>query len=145
MPLKAGDCFLLPRGWPFLLASDLALPPVDALAMLTAAGAKGNGRIACFNGGGDCFVGGHFAFTGHHADILLGALPPIVHLRKEEDRAALRWSLERMMQELREPQPGGFLVAEHLAHMMLVQALRLHLAEGSAGGWDGCLPWQTSR
>jgi AraC-like DNA-binding protein len=39
-----------------------------------------------------------------------------------------------MMQELREPQPGGFLVIQHLAHMMLVQALRLHLSEGFRGG-----------
>jgi hypothetical protein len=28
--LTAGDCFRLPRGWPFRLASDLALKPVDA-------------------------------------------------------------------------------------------------------------------
>ena len=79
-------------------------------------------------------VGGHFALTGNHAGILLGMLPPIVHIRKESDKAALRWSLERMMQELREPQPGGFLVAQQLAYMMLVQALRLHLAEGPSGG-----------
>src|SRR6202790_100228 len=46
----------------------------------------------------------------------------------------MRWSLERMMQELREPQPGGFLVAQQLAYMILVQALRLHLAEGLRGG-----------
>ena len=41
------------------------------------------------------------------------------------------------MHELREGQPGGILVAQHLAHMMLVQALRLHLAEesGSGVGW----------
>ncbi len=38
------------------------------------------------------------------------------------------------MQELREPQPGGSLVAQHLAYMILVQALRLHLAEGLKGG-----------
>src|SRR5947208_1300353 len=58
-------------------------------------------------------AGGHFAFAGDHAGILLGVLPPIVHIRKEPDKAALRWSLERMMQELRERQPGGFLVAQH--------------------------------
>ena len=40
----------------------------------------------------------------------------------------------RLMQELRDPQPGGFLVAQQLAYMMLVQALRLHLAEGLRGG-----------
>jgi hypothetical protein len=57
-------------------------------------------------------------------------LPPIVHIEKEADRLALRWSIERMMAELREPQPGSFLVLQHLAHLLLVQALRAHLAGG---------------
>jgi AraC-like DNA-binding protein len=131
--LAAGDCFLLPRGWPFRLTTDLTLTPVDALTLL--ANTRRNGAIASFNGGGDCFiVGGHFALTGGHASMLLSVLPPIVHIRKESDKAALRWSLERMRQELLEPQPGGFLIAQHLALMMLVQALRLHLAEGLRGG-----------
>ena len=130
--LKAGDCFLLPSGRPFRLASDLTS---DAGRRRTFFRRAQNGGIGSFNGGGDCFIaGGHFALTGDHAGILLGVLPPIVHIRKESDKAAMRWSLERMRQELREPQPGGFLVAQHLAHMMLVQALRLHLAEGSRGG-----------
>lgn len=131
--LTAGDCFLLPRGRPFRLASDLTLPPIDYLALLAVGG--GNGEVAEWNGGGDCFmVGGHFALADDRAGILLGVLPPIVHLRKEADRAALRWSVERMMQELREPRPGGFLIVQHLAQMMLVQALRAHLAEGPKGG-----------
>jgi AraC-like DNA-binding protein len=130
--LKAGDCFLLPHGRSFRLASDLALTPVDARTIFAAAR---NGGLTSYNGGGDCFiVGGHFLFTGNHSGILFGVLPPIAHIRKESDKAALRWSLERMMQELREPQPGGFLVAQHLAYMMLVQALRLHLAAGLKGG-----------
>ena len=130
--VEAGDCFLLPRGWPFRLASDLALPPVDVFAMFPL---PLNGGIARHNGGGDCFgVGGHFALTGNHAEILLGVLPPIVHIRKEADKAAMRWALERRMEELREPQPGGFLVAQQLAYVMLVQALRLHLADGLQGG-----------
>jgi AraC-like DNA-binding protein len=57
-----------------------------------------------------------------------------VHVRTESDLAALRWSLEHMRQELREQRPGAFLVAQHLAYMMLVQALRLHLQEGLRGG-----------
>ena len=130
--LSAGDCFLLPSGRPFRLASDLALTPVDFRTLLAA---KRNGDITSYNGSGDCcIVGGHFLLTGNHARMLLGVLPPIVHLREESDKAALRWSLERMMHELREPQPGGFLVAQHLAYMMLVQALRLHLATGLRGG-----------
>jgi AraC-like DNA-binding protein len=130
--LNEGDCFLLPRGRPFRLASDLALTPVDAHKIL--ADARNSGRSS-YNGGGNCFmVGGHFALTPNHAGILLGMLPPIVHIRNEADKAVLRWSLERMMQELREPKPGGFLVAQHLATLMLVQALRLHLSEGLKGG-----------
>ena len=130
--LTTGDCFLLPSGRPFSLASDLALTPVDAYTLFQF---PVNGAIRSLNGGGDCFgVGGHFTLTGQHADILLGVLPPIVHIRKESDKAAMRWSLERMMLELREPQPGGFLVAQQLAYMILVQALRLHLGEGLKGG-----------
>jgi AraC-like DNA-binding protein len=130
--LETGDCFLLPTGRPFRLASDLALPSVDPFTFFPL---PLNGRIGVHNSGGDCFsVGGHFTFAGKHASVLLGVLPPIVHIRKEEDRAAMRWSLEGMMRELREPQPGGFLVAQQLAYMMLIQALRLHLAEGLRGG-----------
>ena len=130
--VAAGDCFLLLSGRPFRLASDLALKPVD---MHEAFALPLNGGIAQFNGGGGCFgAGGHFAFTGKHAEILMGVLPHFVHIQKESDKEAMRWSLERMMLELREPQPGGILVAQHLAYMMLVQALRLHLAEGLKGG-----------
>jgi AraC-like DNA-binding protein len=131
--LTAGDCFLLPRGRSFRLASDLTLPAVDALTMH--ATQQKNGGMLTINGGGECVtVGAHFILSHHHAGILLGVLPPIVHIRTESDKAAMRWSLERLRQELREPQPGGFLVAQHLAYMMLVQALRLHLAEGLKGG-----------
>ncbi len=130
--LKAGDCFMLPLGRPFRLASDLALPPLD---FRTQHKKPLNGGIATWNGGGDVSgVGGFFGLEGKHAGILLGMLTPIVHIKKESDKLALRWSMERMMQELREPQPGSFLVVQHLAHMLLVQALRAHLAEGLKGG-----------
>ena len=130
--LEPGDGFLLPSGRPFRLASDLTLAPVEARTVFSAAR---SGGIVSWNGGGDfLLVSSRFALDGNHAGILLRMLPPIVHIRKESDRAALRWSVERMMQELREGQPGGFLVIQHLAQMMLVQALRLHLAEGANGG-----------
>jgi AraC-like DNA-binding protein len=133
--LKPGDCFVLPRGRPFRLASDLALAPVDAAPIFSPA--RYGGGVS-YNGGGDFFlVGSRFTVSGSQAGILLGMLPPIVHIWKQSDKAALRWAVERMMQELREQQPGGFLVLQQLAHMMLVQALRLHLAEGLSDsvGW----------
>jgi AraC-like DNA-binding protein len=133
--LETGDCFLLPRGRPFRLASDIDLPPVDADTVFAT---PIKGGIRTWNGGGGCLgVGGYFAFTGTHARILLDELPPIVHIRAEADKADLRWALERMRQELREQRPGSLMVAQQLATMMLVQALRLHLAEESQrrAGW----------
>ena len=130
--VKAGDCFLLPKGWPFCLTSDLSLAPVDALAIFPAVK---TGGVTCYNGGKDFLsVGGHFALTGEHADMLSGLLPPIVHIAEESDKAILRWCVEGMRQELRHPQPGSFLVAQQLATMLLVQALRIYLAEGQKGG-----------
>ena len=49
----------------------------------------------------------------------------------------LRWALERLRHELTETQPGSVLIAKHLAHMMLVQALRIYLSNGAGRsvGW----------
>ena len=59
--LKTGDCFLLPLGRPFRLASDLALPPVDFRSMHST---PLNGGIASWNGGGDVSgVGGYFGLA----------------------------------------------------------------------------------
>jgi AraC-like DNA-binding protein len=130
--LRTGDCFLLPSGQPFRLATDLSLPPVDAATIFSPAL---TGGIVSYNGGDDfLLVSSRFALTGAHAGLLLCILPPIVLIRDESGQTALRWSVERMMQELREPQPGGFLIVQHLAHMILVQALRLHLADSSRAG-----------
>lgn len=133
--LTAGDCFLLPNGRPFRMASDLDLAPMPFLELRAG---EWHGGVAILNGGGDAMIlGGHFAFAGAHVDILLGDMPAIVHLREDADKAGLRWALERMRHELVETQPGSALVAQHLAHLMLVQALRLYLDEGSGRsvGW----------
>lgn len=130
--LDTGDCFLLPRGRPFRLASDMALTPVAAGTIFSPAR---TGGVTSYNGGGDFhLVSSRFALSGDHAGILLRMLPPIVHIRKDSDRSVLRWPVERMMQELRERRPGDFLVVEHLAHMILIEALRLHMAQGMKGG-----------
>lgn len=130
--LEAGDCLLLPHGRPFHICTNLALLPVDALTVFPA---SGTGGLTTYQGGGDFLsLGGFFTLAGEQADLLLGMLPLVVHIRAEADQAVLRWTLERLRQELREPQPGGFFVAQQLATLLLVQALRRHLAAGAAGG-----------
>jgi AraC-like DNA-binding protein len=134
--LQAGDCFLLPRGLPFRLATDLSLEPVPYADAFARPGMRS--EAPGVTEGARYIAGGHFALTGGHAETLLHSLPPIVHIRRESDKAAMRWSLERMREELRDPQPGSSLITQQLAYMMLIQALRLHLADaaGAAGrGW----------
>lgn len=130
--LRAGDCFLLPRGLPFRLTTDLALTPIDFLVLRREGRVSGVTKNA--TGAARFLAGGHFALAGSHARLVLDALPPIVHIRAEADRAQLRWALERMHEELSAPRPGGSLMVQQLAYMMLVQALRLHLGEGSHAG-----------
>jgi AraC-like DNA-binding protein len=137
--LHAGDCFLLPRGLPFRLTTDLSLEPVLYTVACTRLGMRS--EAPGVTEGARYIAGGHFSLTGGHAELLLHSLPPIVHIRGESDKAAMRWSLERMREELRDLQPGGSLIAQQLAYMMLIQALRLHLADvASAGrGWLSAL------
>jgi len=137
--LRAGDCFLLPRGLPFRLATDLALEPVHY--SVARARTEMRSEAPGATEGARYIAGGHFALTGGPATMLLQSLPPIVHIRSESDKAAMRWSLERMREELRDPQPGASLIAQQLAYTMLIQALRLHLSDtASAGpGWLSAL------
>ncbi|OYU37741.1 MAG: AraC family transcriptional regulator [Pseudorhodobacter sp. PARRP1] len=133
--LEAGDCFLLPSGRPFRLASDLAIVPVEAREVFAS---TAGGSVARLNGGGAfSVVSNRFGLSGRQSGFLLGMLPPIVHIRDAKGRAALFWSIQRIMAELRDPQPGGFLIVDHLAHLILVEALRLHLADAATAriGW----------
>jgi AraC-like DNA-binding protein len=133
--LDAGDFVLLPGGEAFRLYSAADAPAINAFAFFPTVAA---GATAVLNGGGGVAgVGGYFGFAGMHAEMLLGMLPSVVHIRAEADKAGLRWSIERLMRELREPQPGSALIAEHLAQALLIEALRLHLAEHShhSTGW----------
>lgn len=125
--VEAGDCFVLPTGRSFRLGSDLDIEPMVATEVFEHTPPGGS---VVHNGGGGVFlIGNRFEVDGRLAEGLLGTLPPIVHLRATSDQAALCWSIERMMEEVREKRPGASLVAHHLAHLMLVQALRSYLSE----------------
>ncbi|MCB8882749.1 AraC family transcriptional regulator [Acidisoma cellulosilytica] len=143
--LEEGDAFLLPSGRSFRICTDRALPPVDALSIFKRQGNQaGRGSVTRIAGamlpGQDqapvSLVSSRFTLAGKHAHLLLRMLPSIVHIRHDR-QGDLRWAVERMMQELREPQPGGFLIIEHLAHMILVQALRQHMRDkrSTSVGW----------
>ncbi|AGT10976.1 AraC family transcriptional regulator [Paracoccus aminophilus] len=135
--LQAGECFVLPRGISFRLASDLSLPAETAAEVF--APARGGGR-AVLNGGGMLLVGSRFE-VDPGARILLQSLPAILHLRSVRAQSGLRWSIERLMAEQREARPGAAFAADHLAQMMLLEAMRAALESGppAGQGWFAAL------
>ena len=131
--LQEGDFFLLPHGRPFQIASDLSLPTDDWRRHFlgTAEGAL----IKLNDDTGVTVLGGHFELAGPQTEILLGMLPPIVHVQGDKDRGGVRWAFERMRQELIDFKPGGILIAQQLASMIFIQALRLYLEKNAGVGW----------
>jgi AraC-like DNA-binding protein len=132
--LEAGNCFVLPSGRPFRLGSEPQGPAIPASELFPP---HGRGGRVTLNGGGDFFlVGSRFGVSGARASWLLNLLPPVVHIA-DQPATSLRSSVEQMMAELSAPRPGHELVMRHLAYLMLMQALRVHLetAEGDRSGW----------
>lgn len=137
--VEEGYCFLMNRGLPFRFASDPAVTPIEGSVVFDVA----VDGVATIGTGEDFFlVGGRFDFAPEFSDLLFRSLPPVIHVRGTSDQASvLRWGLDQLATELSDRRPGGFLMSEHLAHIMLVQVLRLHLVEmGQAGaGWFNAL------
>ncbi|WP_341678771.1 AraC family transcriptional regulator [Niveibacterium sp. SC-1] len=131
--LEAGDCFLLSRGRRFTLRSDPALPTIEAEQVYRNAV---NGIARCGTADAFFLIGGRFTF-GEEAASLFEALPPVALIKSDSDQASvLRWALQRMAHELAHPSPGNAIVIEYLGHIMLVQVLRLYLAqEGNTPSW----------
>lgn len=135
-PLGQGDCFLMTRSLPFTLYSDVSQPVMDSDGHFQTLAPD---ELSLVYGGDDTqLVGGRFDFTGIPTQRLLGTLPSVVHVRASEPQAPiLRWALDRFSAELQHKRPGRSLMNEHLAHIMLVEVLRAHLAilEGEGIGW----------
>ncbi|MFC3501694.1 cupin domain-containing protein [Micromonospora krabiensis] len=131
--LAEGDCFLLTQPRCFTLAGDLDTPPEPAGPIFRAA-VDGVARAGT---GEEVFlIGGAFSFTERGRALLLDGLPPVIHVPAATPEAGtVRWAVEQIDTELRAEPLGGRLVAEHLALVMLIRILRLHLARGGGSGW----------
>ena len=105
----SGRCWLSVDGMdkPLLLqAGDWPLPR-----------SKQNGRRP-----GNCFPAGRgrrqVRASPPGAAWLLSSLPPVVSLQRPESKAAMRWALDQMTDEVRQPRPGSALIVQQLAWMI---------------------------
>lgn len=139
--LREGDCFILTHGGPFVMASDLALRPVEAATAF--AGASPRTNIARYGEHEDFLViGGKMTMDAADAPLLVDALPSVIHLPANSPGAeTVRWLLKRLIAEFASPAPGAAMAAALLLQLMFVEGLRAQLSSGDPGAtdWAGAL------
>lgn len=133
-----GDTFLLANAPAYVIASDLGMEPEDGVPLFDGPHLD----AACHGGDDTVLLGGAFVFQGGNAQLLLGSLPPFIHIPGHEPAAAvLRGTLEVLDAELQARQMGASLVTRRLGDILLVHALRAFAMMQGADrvGWIGAL------
>ncbi|MEV5177606.1 AraC family transcriptional regulator [Streptomyces flaveolus] len=133
--LATGDCYLLTRPRPFTLSSGPEAAPISAGPVF----ARAEGGVARVGHGDEVLlIGGRFSFGARAHELLLDTLPPVIHVPAGTSQAeAVEWALAAIDRELQHRPPAATLMAEHLAVVMLIHVLRLHLAREprALSGW----------
>ncbi|MER5353673.1 AraC family transcriptional regulator [Kitasatospora sp. NPDC002551] len=130
--LEAGELAVLAGDRAYALASDPAVPAIDALPLLRAstapflhAGESGRDTVT---------IGGELELDTAAKDLLLGALPPVLHVgAATADAATACWLMEQTLRELSSDRPGASFAAGHFAPLLLLQVLRAFLSDADAG------------
>ena len=132
---KAGDCLILPSGRPFRVGSDLDLQALEITAVR--ADTADVSILQRYAGHEFVGIGGQFTLDDAPGALLTDVLPPILHIDDEKAKALLRWTLERLADELDAEAPGGTLLIQQLSSTLLILALRLYLETGvdQGPGW----------
>lgn len=125
MPLKEGDVILL-SNTRYTVASDPLIEPVDGMALYATPGHDvvrlGHGRETVMIGGGSGFEEGSASFV-------LDALPSFLRVDRASARAAgVARTLASLQTEASQGEMGGSIIAERLAEILVVEAVRAYVA-----------------
>ncbi|MEU3243844.1 MULTISPECIES: AraC family transcriptional regulator [unclassified Streptomyces] len=128
--LERGDVAVFDGSRAIVVASDPAPDPVDATTLF----ADTAGPMIHHGAGEDVVsVGGHVELGRAGEELLLHALPPLLHVRAAAEEApVLRWLLDQLLRELTAGRAGADFAADQLAQLMFVQVLRACLADADA-------------
>ncbi len=83
-------------------------------------------------------IGGKVELSIASSQLLLDALPPLIHVRGTSSQAqALRWLLDQLVRERQGAFPGAHIASNQLAHLMFIQILRAHFETAGLqpAGW----------
>ena len=119
-------------------------PAVPALSVITPAVRSQDcrpGGVFRHGGGGALtnLIGGRIDVDNLAHNPLLRSLPPVIHVRGEQVSPAswIETTLQFIASEMQSDQPGAATVVSRLVDVLLVQAIRTHLAQSpvTTGSW----------
>jgi AraC-like DNA-binding protein len=130
--LETGDCYLLTDGRPYRTYNAEDIAEFDGTAYFIA-NRSIDGVVRLGDSPPDKIViGGRFTFDEQGASWLREALPPIIHIKADAPEAsALRDTLVLLGKETGGGAPGESVIIDRLADILLVQAIRAHLASAA--------------
>ncbi|KFE70563.1 transcriptional regulator, AraC family protein [Hyalangium minutum] len=130
--LSAGDLALLPHGGGHTLR-DTAGSPLHVLGQGECKRARGVGPIRLGGEGArTSLVAASFRFGVEPQTPLFNALPPLIHITADDPVTAgsLAPTVQLLLAESASNSPGATVIMSRLADILLVQALRAHVAGG---------------
>ncbi len=131
--LTQGDVVLL-SNTRYTVASDPLLAPVDGMALY----ALGQDMVRLGEGRDTVMIGGGSGFDDGIASFVLDALPTFLRVDRASAKAeAIARTLTSLQAEVGQEEMGGSIVAERLAEILVVEAVRAYVATVPSGrvGW----------
>lgn len=139
--LAPGDSFVIPHGLAYTLRDDMCSDTVNCIDAVRASA----GGVMHLGGGGapTTVISGWFNFDAYGARPMLDMLPPLLHIRMDQDRTQLLHSALHMLAlETANRGLGSGLVLSRLADIIFVQTVRAYvdtLDTKTATGWLAAL------
>lgn len=135
--LRAGDCWLLPRGDTHSLSArrDSKIRPYDDVRSR-----KAHGLLRYSHGQGHPtkIIVGNFTFDESSGKWLTDVLPEVITFRMDQEHSsAMQAILRILVLESQTENMGSTVVVSRLADILFVQAIRVHAAEAGVAraGW----------
>jgi AraC-like DNA-binding protein len=130
LTLRAGDSFLLTRPQEFVLSTSPDATVLSASPFFRASGGASAEAGPLQQPVTAHLVGGSFTFGQRARELLLDAVPPVIHVPAHAEGAAmLPHLLTRIDQEARTAALASNVVTEHLAVVLLIDVVRYHLTQ----------------
>jgi AraC-like DNA-binding protein len=135
VPLTGGDCFLLAPQNTYTLRDD---PRTPAKSFCEAA-PRDRSNVTHYGGGGapTTIISGWLSFEKPALKPISQLLPRLILIKSDQARSlALHTTLQLLASEMSEQAPGSEVVADRLAEVLFIQAIRAHIASGG----ESCRP-----